>query len=274
MSRFSRLSPIVLMMLGGVFAAGSVAVGQGVPAPAGVRAPARAPAAAAVPARTGATAQAAAPKAQAGAPEAQSGPETATPEPNAENDAIESFPVMAISSVEILRSEHTPAVDVILVRGLTSADGWTAGTLVPISRGTPIDGVLDLVFVAQAPQDSAATTGFAPIYAMLPLDAGHPYTAIRVRGASNTVMLKTLPGYVEAKSPSEACNPCVGKQFVAKGAAAPAGTPASEVVQEEKLPAHVRVLRPADGVDDMRPNPNRLTLVIGEDGRIVDAVWE
>jgi hypothetical protein len=49
---------------------------------------------------------------------------------------------------------------------------------------------------------------------------------------------------------------------------------ASETVQEENLPAHARVVRPTDGIDDMRPNPNRLTLVIGEDGRIVDAVWE
>jgi hypothetical protein len=262
MSRFSRLTPIVLMVLGGLFAAGGAAIAQGVPAPAVVPAPA------------GATRQAAAPEAQAGAPGAQSGPETATPETSAETEASESFPVMAITSVEILRSAHTPGVDVILVRGLTSADGWTEGTLVPISRGTPVDGVLDLVFVAQAPQDSAATTGYAPIDAILPLDAGHPYTAIRVRGASNTVMLKTLPGYVEAKPPSEACSPCIGKHFVAKGAAAPAGTPASEVVQEEDLPAHARVVRPTDGIDDMRSNPNRLTLVIGDDGRIVDAVWE
>ncbi len=260
MSRFSGLTPIVLMMLGGVFTAGGAAVAQGVPAPARVPVPA------------GATRQA--PGAQVAAPGAQSGPEAATPETSAETDEIESFPVMAITSVEILRSAHTPGVDVILVRGLTSADGWTEGTLVPISRGTPVDGVLDLVFVAQAPQDSAATTGYAPIDAMLPLDAGHPYTAVRVRGASNTVMLKTLPGFVEVKPPSEACSPCIGKQFVAKGAAAPAGTPASEIVQEENLPAHVRVVRPTDGIDDMRTNPNRLTLVIGDDGRIVDAVWE
>src|ERR1700733_615066 len=255
MSRFSRLTPIVLMMLGGAFAAGGAAVAQGVPTPAGVPAP------------TGATSQAA-------APAAQSEPETATPGTSAETDAIESFPVMAITSVEILRSEHTPGVDVILVRGLTSADGWTEGTLVPISRGTPVDGVLDLVFVAQAPQDSAATTGYAPINAILPLEAGHPYKAIRVRGANNTVMLKTLPGFVEVKPPAEACSPCIGKQFVATGATAPAGTPASEVVQEENLPAHARVVRPTDGIDDMRTNPNRLTLVIGDDGRIVDAVWE
>jgi hypothetical protein len=267
MSRFGRLTPIVLMMLGGVFAAGGAAVAQGVPAPAGVRAPAGVPAQAAAP-------KAAAPDAQAGAPGAQSGPETATPETSADADTIESFPVLAITSVEILRSSHTPGVDVIVVGGVTSADGWTSGTLIPISRGTPADGVLDLVFEAQAPQESAATTGYAPINAILPLDAGHPYTAIRVRGASNTVMLKTLPGFVEVKSPSEACSPCIGKQFVAKGAAAPAGTPATEVVQEENLPAHARVVRPTDGIDDMRPNPNRLTLVIGEDGRIVDAVWE
>ena len=34
------------------------------------------------------------------------------------------------------------------------------------------------------------------------------------------------------------------------------------------------ILRPSDGIGDMRTNPNRLTILLGEDGRIVDAIWE
>jgi hypothetical protein len=36
----------------------------------------------------------------------------------------------------------------------------------------------------------------------------------------------------------------------------------------------MRILKPTDGITDMRANPNRLTIVIGEDGRIVDAIWD
>jgi hypothetical protein len=31
---------------------------------------------------------------------------------------------------------------------------------------------------------------------------------------------------------------------------------------------------PTDGIKDMRTNPNRLTVIVGEDGRIVDAIRE
>ena len=69
MSRFSRLTPIVLMVLGGLFAAGGAAIAQGVPAPAVVPAPA------------GATRQAAAPEAQAGRQERSLGPRRRRPRP-------------------------------------------------------------------------------------------------------------------------------------------------------------------------------------------------
>jgi hypothetical protein len=213
--------------------------------------------------------------AQPAVPEPQSGPETATPEATAATDTVERFPVLAITSVEILRSAHTPGLDIVAVNGVTSANGWSAATLVPLSRGVPADGVLDLVLVAQPPEESAASsTSYAPIQAILPLDAEHSFKAVRVRGATNTVLLKDFPGYVETKPPSEACNPCLGKYFVAKGSPAPAGVAASEIVREEALPAHARVLRPTDGIDDMRPNPNRVTILVGEDGRIIDVVWE
>ena len=51
-----------------------------------------------------------------------------------------------------------------LERGRTGAAG----------EGTPPDGMLDLVFVADAPQDSAAPTGYMPIHAILPLSMDIP----------------------------------------------------------------------------------------------------
>ncbi len=209
-------------------------------------------------------------------PDAAQGSQGA-PQPGATEDAdeeVETFPVMAVTSVEIMRSKTAPTTDVVVVNGLTSADGWNNGELVPLRHGTSSDGVLDLVFVAEAPKESASPGGYVPIQAIIPLEAGHPYKAVRVRGATNSLLAKELPGHVEAKQPVEACKACNGKVFVAKGATSPAGTGSDDVVREDKLPANTRVVHQADGLADTQHDPNRLTIIIGEDGRIADAAWE
>jgi len=195
--------------------------------------------------------------------------------PSAENaEAADRFPVFAIISVEVMHTQSKPEIDVVAVRGLTSAEGWSNGELVPLSRGVPPDGVLDLVFVADAPQESAAPGGYTPIHAVLPLSQDHPFKAIRVRGATNSVLLRDLQGYTEVKPPVAPCEKCVGRTFVAKGSAAPAGLTAAQIVREDDLPPHARVIRASDGIADVRRNPDRLTILLGEDGRIVDAAWE
>ena len=83
-----------------------------------------------------------------------------------------------------------------------------------------------------------------------------------------------VTGTAEAKPPASFCASCVGKYFVAKGGSAPSSVDASQQVREEDLPKTVRIVRPDDGIADLQANPNRLTIVIGEDGRIVDAAWE
>jgi len=252
MSRRSCMTPAILLTLGGLIALGPIALG---PIALGGRALAQT-----APASSGVAPQAGA--AQAGAPD----------EVNAES--AERYPVFAITSVEILRSQLKPQIDVIAVRGLTSAQGWSEGELVPLETGTPPDGVLDLVLVARAPQESAAPTGYEPIHAILPLSVDHPFTGVRVRSATNSVFLKSLQGYTEAKAPVEPCKQCVGRYFVAKGDAAPAGATADQILREDDLPPNTRVIRSTDGIADVRHDPDRLTVLVGEDGRIIDAVWE
>lgn len=237
MSRPSRMTPAILLTLGSLVAFGPGALAQTAPPPAGSEPQAGAPG-------------------QANAAEA------------------DRFPVFAITSVEILHSQLKPPIDVIAVRGLTSAQGWEEGDLVPLGNGTPPDGILDLVFVAQAPQDSAAPTGYMPIHAILPLSEDHPFKGVRVRSATNSVLLKSLTGYTEAKPPIEPCKQCVGRYFVAKGGAAPAGVAADGIVREDDLPPNTRIIRSTDGISDVRRDPDRLTILVGEDGRIDDAVWE
>jgi hypothetical protein len=190
------------------------------------------------------------------------------------------WPVMVVTSVETLRSHIKGHLEIIRVRGLVTSDGWGEPHLLPITQGEPLDGVLDLIFQAHSPTGAAPLGPFMPVEAILPIESGHPYKAVRVRGSSNAVTLKTIPGYIEApgyeegKAAKEDCAKCLGKYFVAKGANPPAGAAADNVVREADLPWPLRVIKPNDGVPNYGFDPNRLTLVLSEDGRIVDAAWD
>jgi hypothetical protein len=49
---------------------------------------------------------------------------------------------------------------------------------------------------------------------------------------------------------------------------------ADRIVREDDLPPNTRIIRSTDGIADVRHDPDRLTILVGEDGRIDDAVWE
>lgn len=204
----------------------------------------------------------------------------ASPDDQQSSDADEAqgqepqqIPVLAVTGVEIMRTSQSPATDVVHVRGVVPTKGWTNVELFPITLGAPSDGILDLVLVA-APPSEHGPSGFDQIEAVLPIDKGHPYKGVRVRSANNAVTLKVFPGSAQAKAPSEDCSKCVGKHFVAKGANAPAGVAAGDIVKQDDLPGNTRIVRPTDGIGGLQSDPNRLTIVIGEDGKIVDAAWD
>ena len=184
------------------------------------------------------------------------------------------WPVTIVTSVEVLRSTRAGGLDVVRARGLVSSSAWGAPHLIPITRGEPVDGILDLIFQGAVPTTPAPLGPFMPFEALLPVDAGHPYKGVRVRSGTNAIVLKTLPGYAEIAAPKEDCAKCRGKFFVAKGAQPPAGAPADSIVREADLPWHVRVIKPTDGLPSYAFDPNRLTLVLSEDNRIVDAAWD
>ena len=183
-------------------------------------------------------------------------------------------PVLRVLSVEVIRSTHGTPLDIVRVRGLTSSQGWEEAELVPLTRGTPKDGMLELVFVARAPTEAMEATGFEPIEAIFPIDASHPFKGVNVHGALESVTLLQLPGYAAGKAAVEECSKCVGKVFVAKGAAVPSGKSAAEVVKEEQLPPLSRIIKHSDGIPSAESNPNRLTLVLSRDGTISSAIWD
>jgi hypothetical protein len=190
---------------------------------------------------------------------------------NSANEA--SWPVLFVTGIDVVRAPHNGR-DIIIAHGLVSSSDWRAPTLIPITEGRPVDGVLDLLLQAQAPQKPGALGAFMEVDAILPLGHEHPYKAVRVRSASNALTLKELPGHAEVKKLKNDCGQCIGKHFVAKGETPPANVPASDILREEDLLWQVRVIKPRDGIHSYTLDPNRLTLVLAEDGRIVDAAWD
>ncbi len=204
-----------------------------------------------------------APGAQPGAPGYGQAPAAAEGPP---------WPIAFVASVELLRTKD--GRDIVLARGLVTSKGWSQPNLIPINQGTPIDGVLDLLFEATSPAAPAGLGEWMEIDALLPLGHQHPYKAVRVRSGSNALTLKTLPGYAEVKKLKNDCSGCLGKYFVAKGGTTPTGVAADNIVKEEDLLWEVRVIKPNQGIANYTVNPNRLTLVLTEDGRISDAAWD
>ena len=184
------------------------------------------------------------------------------------------WPIVLVTSVEILRSEKSGGMDILRARGVTTSSAWGSPHLIPITRGNPVDGVLDVLFLASAPSVPEAPGDLMPVEALLPLNHGHPYKAVRVRSGTNALTVKSIPGFAEVKVPKHDCGKCIGRFFVAKGGTPPAGAGPDNIVKEENLPWDLRIIKPTDGIPGYSINPNRLTLVLGEDGRIVDAAWD
>lgn len=201
-------------------------------------------------------------------------PQASAASQGADNESEVRAPVFRVLSVEVIRSTHGTPLDIVRVRGLASTEGWEEAELVPLTRGTPKDGMLELIFVARAPAEAMEAKGFEPIEAIFPIEGNHPFKGVNVHGAVESVMLTQLPGYAEGKGPGEDCGKCVGKVFVAKGAAVPPGKSAAEIIKEEQLPPLSRVIKHSDGIPSAESNPNRLTIVLSRDGTISSAIWD
>jgi hypothetical protein len=178
------------------------------------------------------------------------------------------MPAFAVTSVEVLQSTQAPKVSLVVVRGVVTSESWGRASLVPLVRGAPSDGVLDLVLVAEPPTETMPAAGFVPVEAYLPVQPDHPYRGVRVRSATNVIAVRQMPGRAEAAGPVEDCRQCVGRSLAGPGAA-----PGGDAIAPGTLPPGTRVIRPEEGIADLHPDPNRLTLLLGDDGHVTEAVW-
>jgi hypothetical protein len=197
--------------------------------------------------------------------------EIAEPTPsNLSTPGIE-LPVLYVTSVEVMRTSTEPKLDIVRVTGLTGSQGWSAPQLVPTFVGKPLDGVLDLQFIATMPQQTQSAEGFVPISAVFPLEEGHVFKGVRVRASENTVEVKQMPGMSQAQITANDCKDCVGKKFVERGQAQPGQ---QGVVRQEDLPKVLRWIVPSRGIRGITHDPNRLNLILGDDNTVIAAYWE
>jgi hypothetical protein len=181
------------------------------------------------------------------------------------------LPVLYVTSVEIIRTAVEPAIDIVRVTGLTGSQGWSNPELVPTTVGKPLDGILDLQFIATMPTESQQATGFFPVGAVFEMEQGHAFKGVRVRASENALEVDEIPGHAEQTIKVDDCKDCVGKKFAERGKAA-SGTPG--VVREEDLPKVLRWIPPTRGIRGITPDPNRLTLLLSPDNTIIAAYWE
>ncbi|HEY1261681.1 MAG TPA: hypothetical protein VGF34_20720 [Stellaceae bacterium] len=181
------------------------------------------------------------------------------------------LPVLYITSLEVLHTQTQPPLDIVRVTGLTGSQGWSGPQLVPTYVGKPLDGILDLQFVATMPEQTQPAAGFVPIGAVFTLEGGHQFKGVRVRASENALEVDQIPGASQASIKVDDCKDCVGKKFAEKGQAQP-GAPG--IVRQEDLPKVLRWIIPSRGIRGITHDPNRLNLILSSDNTIVAAYWE
>jgi hypothetical protein len=214
------------------------------------------------------------PSGSAGQPQGYAGGapgQTAEPAPSTQSTPGTELPVLYVASVEVMRTSTEPKLDIVRVTGLTGSQGWSAPQLVPTYVGKPLDGILDLQFIATMPQQTESAEGFVPISAVFPLEEGHLFKGVRVRASENAIEVKQMPGTNQAQINSNDCKDCVGKKFVERGQAQPGQ---QGVVRQEDLPKVLRWIVPSRGIRGITHDPNRLNLILGDDNTIIAAYWE
>ncbi len=202
----------------------------------------------------------------------------AAPSPSApatDGEGENRAPVMRITSVEVIRSTHGGTLDIIRVRGLVSSEGWEEAELVPLTRGVPEDGILELVFIAKAPAQATEATGFETVEAIFPLEPNHPFKGVNIHSAQEALLLTQMPGFVDGP-PLRVMTAGNVLESISwqKGRAPRPEKKAAEVMREEQLPPNTHVIKAGDGVGKGDSDPNRLTIIVNAAGKITAAVWD
>jgi hypothetical protein len=171
-----------------------------------------------------------------------------------------------VQEVQIVRFGDGSHGGVVYARGLASASESNAAQLISIPDGVPLDKMLDLAFVA--PMLVNPTGTMTPVEAMFEFKgSASDVVGARVRAARN--VLETAGAAVASPDPPPPdLLDLTGRRATlsADGTVEIEGLKASEV-------KNVRLVGIDDPLSQPDVNPNRLTVFVGRDNRILYARW-
>jgi enoyl-CoA hydratase/carnithine racemase len=155
---------------------------------------------------------------------------------------------------------------VVYARGLASPSESNAAQLIALSDGTPADKMLDLGFVA--PMVVNPTETMTPVEAVFVFKASAgEVVGARVRAARN--VLETTGADVRSPDPQPPDVMDLTRRLAMR---APDGSVTIEGLSPEQIGA-ARIVKVNDPIPQSDVDPNRLTVFVGRDNRVLYVRW-
>jgi hypothetical protein len=171
-----------------------------------------------------------------------------------------------VQEVQIVRFGDGSHGGIVYARGLASASESNAAQLVSIPDGVPVDKMLDLAFVA--PMLVNPTGTMTPVEATFEFKgSSSDVVGARVRAARN--VLQTTGGSIVSPDPPP---PDLLDLTGRKATMSSEGTVEIEGLKPSQIKG-ARLVRVDDPLSQPDVNPNRLTVFVGRDSRILYGRW-
>jgi hypothetical protein len=178
----------------------------------------------------------------------------------------QTYPLLMVQEIQIVWFGDGSHGGVVYARGLASASESNAAQLISIPDGVPVDKMLDLAFVA--PMLVNPTGTMAPVEATFEFKgSSNDVLGARVRAASN--VLETAGASVLSPDPVPPDLPDLTGR---KASLSLDGNVEIEGLKPDQV-KNARLVRVDDPLRQSDVNPNRLTVFVGRDSRILYARW-
>jgi hypothetical protein len=179
----------------------------------------------------------------------------------------QTYPLLMVQEVQIVRFSDGSHGGIVHARGLASPSESNAAQLISIPDGVPVDKMLDLAFVA--PMLVNPTGTMTPVEATFEFKgSSNDVIGARVRAARN--VLQTTGGSVVSPDPP----PLDLLDLTGRKATL---SPDGKTVEIDGLKSSqikgARLVEVDDPLSQTDVNPNRLTVFVGRDNRILYARW-
>ena len=178
----------------------------------------------------------------------------------------QTYPLLMVQEVQIVWFGDGSHGGAVYARGLASPSESNAAQLIALSDGTPADKMLDLGFVA--PMVVNPTETMTPVEAVFLFKASAgEIVGARVRAARN--VLETTGADVRSPDPQPPDVMDLTRRLAVR---APDGSVKIEGLSPVQIGA-ARIVKVNDPIPQSDVDPNRLTVFVGRDNRVLYVRW-